>query len=1146
MMEALRLSPPDTTNSSNNSYIMAQPVNRHENDPRCLCNPQREPFYSQLSQHKMGSFGFSASSVLSGIRLSFRYTASDVARRPRNCAIGVVAVLLLTFFTGIVLLCIWKVPYILLRLAELSVGEVDMVVMGGSADGPFINYTAMKSQLEHSPQVHGIAPRWVLRALARKQQTGFSRQTGRDPPFTETANANVLVIDSEQERAIGIGRSWRHRDTGFAEAHVFYSLLEYLQLRPNHGERMSIHISPQLLLHGPYARNESPMFRIHRPKKINDLSSFLVLQFFLMNGITEDSFSLLDVLNLEFAVNVLDGIESANGKYPFLLGNVVVMDYKLIVPALAEQRCALGSQIFSPSIGLKLPSLTDLLGVPEMLAQFNLLEMVPIVVVTMKKRRSMYYLPMTERTQEMMERSNAIMIHGVGADFNGSVYFPVDAVLSTFETLNIMLLSSLICVVIGIATLCTILFYSLLNTNVEERQFEFAMIRAQGMNKRHLFTLLMTQSLVFIIPGVSLSVALLVGINALLERLLSRFTAVSPRLAFLPLTPMLLALALGVFLPLLAGWSPLSRALGDSLRDALDVYRQVQNETRVVMIRLEQLGISTLQVFLGAVLVVSGFIVYYMIPLSFVFGNMQFLFLLLDLIFVMMVVGICLAMYVIEPYMERGLLWLMVWGTEKRFLTIVKKNLYDHRPRNSKVFMMVLVSVSTLLSSGVMFVLLSTASDDMTHIFNGADITVISSSFSAPLDEGGLNAFLEQRRGVYVEDWAYHSFPLHNYPQIVQPSRLSTVIGNGCDVHIVAVTERFFNTIFPDYIIEEARDPRYTYKRTVDGKYDLVRSIYEDPPVPTSTAAHLVATGMPWEASVPNTVMKKSYIIPALVASAIRDEMGTEVGSVMILGYKYNVADVLSTASFAVEPRGLMNRVSGFPDISSFPATLANSEVLVPQAYFKTLVSPWTIDYSTKTNIELAPGTVTEIRQKKLFVRLRKDISAAKRITFVNEIQAHLNLIYHTVSDTQASTEELRVIRDFIMYFFYFTSVICILLCALMVWITFVSNVRLNARTFVLLQALGCRKCELARVILYEALSIVLSAFMLGFIVGILVGMALGLQLAVLMVLPFRFSVPCMLGGVLFSLSIIAAVIGSMLPFSAIAKKRIGSVLRAV
>ncbi|RNF08667.1 permease-like protein [Trypanosoma conorhini] len=1135
-----------STNSSENSHSGSRLVGRHENRPFYFRSSPSEPFSTHASREKSESSILSASLLLSAIRLGLRYTVSDVMRRPRNCIIGVVAVLLLTFFTGIVLLCIWKVPYILLRLAELSVGEVDMVVMGGSFDSPFINYTEMRPRLESSPQVRGVAPRWFLRAVASKQQPGFGPRTVRDVLPTETARANVLIIDSEQERAIGIGRSWKHRDTGYAEAHVFYSLLEYLQLRPNLGERMSIQVSPQFLLQGPYAGNKSSLFRVYRPKKVKDVTSFLLLQFFIMNGITEDYFSLLDVLNLEFAVSVVDSVESASGKYPSLFGNVVVMDYKLLLPAFAEQRCVLGSQVFSPATGLTLPSLTDLLGVPEMFAQFNLLEMVPVLVVAMKDRRSMYYLPENSRTREMVERSNAIMLHGVGLDFSGSVQFPVANILDTFEMLKVMLLSSLTCVVVGNVALCAILFYALLNTNADERQFELAMIRAQGMNKRQLFALLMTQSLVFIIPGVSLGTALLVGVNALLEKMLSRFTAAAPRTIFVPLIPILLAVALGFFLPLLTSCFPLSRALGDSLRDALDVHRQLQNETRVVMVRLEKLGITTWQVVLGVFLVVAGFIVYYLIPFSFVFGNMMLLFLLLDFVLLTMVVGICLAMYVVEPYVEQGLLWLMVWGGEKRLLTIVKKNLYDHRPRNAKAFMMVLVSVATLISSGVMFVLLSTASDDMTHIVNGADITITSSAFSVPLDERELSAFLERRRGVYVEEWAYHSFPLHEYPQVVHPSRLSTVIGNGYDMHIVAVSERFLSTVFPEYIMEAARDARYKYRRTLDGKYDLVRSMYEHPPRPSSSASQVVATGMPWGSTMPNTSAKKAYIVPALLASSIRDEVGTEVGSAMILEYKYNVADLLVTTSFAVEPRGLMKRVPGFPDIASLPATLPNSEVLIPQTYFTTLVSPWTIDYSGKANITLSPGAVTELRQKKLFVRLRKGISAAERIAFVNEIQARLNLMYHSASDTQALTEQLRVIREFIMAFFYFTSVICISLCALMVWITFVANVRLNARTFVLLEAVGCRKWELARAILYEALSIVLSAFLIGLIVGVLVGVALGLQLVELMVLPFRFSLPYALGGVVFGLSVVAAVIGSMLPFSAIARKRISAVLKTV
>ncbi|PWU83491.1 putative permease-like protein [Trypanosoma cruzi] len=261
---------------------------------------------------------------------------------------------------------------------------------------------------------------------------------------------------------------------------------------------------------------------------------------------------------------------------------------------------------------------------------------------------------------------------------------------------------------------------------------------------------------------------------------------------------------------------------------------------------------------------------------------MMLLFLLLNLILVVMVVGICFIVTVAEPYIQLVFLWLMVWGNEKRLLTIVKKNLYDHQSRNAKAFMMVLISVGTIISSGVMFVMLSNASEDMTRLTNGADINIASSAFDVPLDERELNAFLEKRRGLYVEQWAYHSFPLDNYPQMVHSSRIGTIVGTRNTMCVVAVSEHFFNTVFPEYIIEEAKDPRYSYKLTVDGKYDLVRSMYENKPLPSGTIGKIIATGLPFGVELPNILNKKAYIIPALVSSAVRDSMGTEVGGSMI------------------------------------------------------------------------------------------------------------------------------------------------------------------------------------------------------------------------------------------------------------------------
>ncbi|EAN94932.1 putative permease-like protein [Trypanosoma cruzi] len=1136
----------DTQNSSDTSRPDTRLIRQHPNNSRRLHDSPSEPFFSGSFREKSGLSGRGFFSLCAILRLSCLYTISDLIHRPRNCCIGVLAVVLLVLFSGAVLLGIWKVPYVLLRLGELSAGEMDMVIMGGSVDLPFINYTDMGPRLERSPYVKGATPRWIFRGEASKHKNVFTNDNDSVSPLTEVARVNVLLIDSERERKIGIGRDWGHRNTGFSEAHVFYSLLDYLNVRPNLGDRINIQFSPKPLLQDDMRSENETLFRIEKPTPRSDVNSILLYNFFQTNGITEKSISVWDVLNFDISVSVVDGIYSARGKYPSALGNIVIVDYKQLIPAFAEQSCSFGPQSFTPKRGIFLPSTMDMFGIPTMLSQFNILEKVPTLAVTMTDRSNIYYLPTEDRTKEMVERSNVIMRQGVGLDFNGTVYFPLSEAMDSFDMLKIILVSSLTCFVIGIVALCALLFYALLNTNAEERRFEFAMIRAQGLNKTHLVILLLTQSLAFIIPGLATGGAFLVGLNALIESLLSRFTAATPRILFVPLIPLFLSLGLGLVLPLLTGWGLLSRVLGGSLRDALDVYRQVSNETKVVMVKLEEMGISTWQLILGAFLVVAGFIVYYLIPFSFIFENMMLLFLLLNLVLVVMVVGICFIVTVAEPYIQLVFLWLMVWGNEKRLLTIVKKNLYDHQSRNAKAFMMVLISVGTIISSGVMFVMLSNASEDMTRLTNGADINIASSAFDVPLDERELNAFLEKRRGLYVEQWAYHSFPLDNYPQMVHSSRIGTIIGTRNPMCIVAVSEHFFNTVFPEYIMEEAKDSRYSYKLTVDGKYDLVRSMYERKPLPSGTVGQIIGTGLPFGVELPNILNKKTYIIPALVSSAVRDSMGTEVGGSMILEYNYRVSDTIVTTRFGIEPRGLMRRVSGFPDISPFPNKLIDSEVLLPRSYFKTLVKPWAMDFGDNENFTLAPGTVTEVRQKKLFVRLRKNISTKQRITFLNEIQAHLDLTFHSASDTHEMLKDLRVIREFIMYFFYFTSVICISLCTLMLWITFVANVRLNSRTFMVLRAVGCRKGQIARIILYEALSIVLSAFLLGVVVGAIVGVTLALQLVEVMVLPFRFTLPYELVCVLFGLSMIAAVVGSMLPFRTIANKCISSGLRSL
>lgn len=1077
-----------------------------------------------------------STSVCATIKLIFRYIWADVLQRPRNYCIGMMAVICLVFFSGAVLLSTWKIPYILLRLGELNVGEIDMGIQENDPDNPLLNFTEIRSRFHGIPEVRGVAPRWLTRAsVFRSDVSDTCLQS-----FGVSTRVNLLLLDTELERTIGIGRMWGHPDTGRAEAHVLQSVLDFLRLRPNRDERMNINLLPDDVSRLLQWDMMKQVLNMSAPKNGTGMSSFLsaVILQELKNKLADD----VAPQDAHLSVKVLDGFESPDGKYPVSLGNVVIMDYKHFFSAFTQEGCV----FFSPGRGLPISWLNSVSGGLDKTKDTPPLESVPIVLVVFRDRRDMYYMSEEMRSREMVKRTNAIMRNTLELDFNGTIFFPLDESIQKFKMFKAILISSFGFVVFGIVVLCIILFAALLQTNAEERQFEFAMMRALGMRKTQIVALLTMQSLGFILPALLLCAPLFLGVNAVIEHFISVFTKAVPRMLSVPPAPVIFALLMGLFLPLGMSFVLARRALNSSLRDALDVHRQVQSEVKVVMVKLEKLGLSLRQLLLGVFLVIAGFVAYYLIPLTFFFENLTLFFSLLNFVVVVMLTGLCIIMYVFEPCMESFFLWLMVFGREKRFLMIIKKNLLDHRVRNSKTYMMLLLSVASLVFSGLMFVTLSSTSAQMLSIANGADVVVTSTSFGVSLDEELLSAFLEKQRGAVVVDYAYHSFSLGNYPQIASATYLKTILGAGSYTPVVAVSKSFLNTVFPEYILENSRDMRYPYNRTVDGRNDVVGSMYDHPHAPFREVDRVVATGLS-TLELARTISKKpAHSVPAVVASTLQDGLGVEAGSTMVLDYKYELADVVVKSKFQVVLRGIMDRLSGFPEISSLPFRSGKSPMLVSQPLFRTLLSPWTIDFSGRDNITLAPHTLTDIRQRRLFVRLRRGISAAERAAFVNEIRALTDVTYHRVVDTYATVNRFEDVREFIMYFFYFTAFVCIFLCTLMLWITFIANVRLNSQTIGLLRALGCTKWQIVRITLYEAFSIVFSAFFLGLIVGCVVGITLGVQLSSLMVLPFRFIVPYGLVGLIFALSVVAAAVGSMLPLRSINNAQIGLVTHSV
>ncbi|CAG9574162.1 permease-like protein [Leishmania major strain Friedlin] len=1082
------------------------------------------------------------------LKLSWVYTVADARRRPLNIIIGITAVMLLVFFSAVVFIGIWKTPYILLRLAELTVGEMDIILYGGGSS-LLLNYTKLSQSLAKSQVVAGAAPRWIARADLTSEAT--YRANMHNPASARTANrvtsANILLINSELEQRAGIGRGWPYREIGFDEAQIFFSAASYIGVSGNKGERVHLSINASSL------RNAIgigiPSFNITRPQKVTGPISFYLAAFFALNNITEDSIPLFDVVSLSMAATMADAVETTAGKYSSALGNVVVMDCRQFLNVLVDQSCLLGPQSISPSEGYYFPTTAELFNISlPSTNSFDIQDYAMMVVVMLEGRYDMYYANTKQRGAMLTEKANKLM-EAIGLSFDGNLQFPLDTTIQTLDVFRMLMTAACVVVVIGIVVLGLILMFTLLQINAEERQFELAMIRAQGMSRTQIIGILVMQTLAFTVPGTAVGVLLACATNAILERMLSNFTKVPARLGDVPITAIVIGILMGLLLPLVATYSPVKRALSSSLRDALDIYRQVYNEAHVKAIRLEAMGLRMWQILLGLFLVFAGFLVYYLMPLSFIFSNMMMFFILLDFVLICMIAGLCMMTYVVQGPAEVFVLYLLLWGRETRLQTLIRKNLRSHRDRNSKAYMMVLLSVACLVASGMMFSMMSTISSQLAELTTGAPVTVVSKSFWNPLDQASLDAFMRGEGSLYAMQWAYTSFALREYPQIASRTQVGSLIGNFRTIDVRAVTEFFMDATYPDFNMVNSYRSGYEYPINTFHQRDVIRSMYEDPPhCNVSKKQDIIVNGFPYGVKIPNVTAKESQVIPMIISSAAQDMIGLDVNSAAQLRFDYflnNSVQALSTV-FYLEPRALVNRISGFLAVSSLPILFSQGTILVPTKHFQSLLNPAVLDFDADQMIFITNHSVLEVRQAVLYVQLRSNVTKHEREIFVNALQAHTNTFYHVIVDTEATVEQLRSVQTLIMGFFYFTSVICITLCAFMMWTTFISNVQLNAWTFGVLRSLGFRTAQLMRCAVYESLCIVISAFTWGLVVGTAVGVTMAIELCQIMVIPFHFNFPYALVIIVFGMALAAAVVGSIAPLLSLRKKPISSVLRGI
>ena len=789
-----------------------------------------------------------------------------------------------------------------------------------------------------------------------------------------------------------------------------------------------------------------------------------------------------------------------------------------------------------------------------------------LLAFAMIKNRYPIYLQDADASQGSFTVITNEISNRLGFNFSVTPTIPVQVALSGIRFIKLFLDQIFGSVMAVLVVLGSMLIYSLLLGNVSDKTYEYGMLRALGFERSSLIGLLFITAMFFTLPGIGLGLLaawlLWVPVSLILGQLTSAPTDYS-----LEYSSIILGVVVGFVMPIVANIGPIRRALSRTLRDSLDVYHNVQSETTVRMVKLKGMGLSLTQVVISIIMIVVGFLVYYLIPYAFTYNNFALFLGVLQVILLSMVLGLCLVASTTQPWIERGVLWLIVWGSDAKLLGLMNKNMSAHRPRNQKTALMFTLSLGFMIFAGASFSLqAATVADTISSVF-GADINFFAPSWNVPLPEETIRAALQNemsRNGTLLMGWAFASFALRGSSQRVSETRLSNLAGEpnraiqvyGLEAnHLDVVYQRFYQLVEADSSVK--------YNASVNGFPDVIKSLVvsagqqqlpvEAPPFQIPRDIFLLSRngtdGQLQELSRTNnnSVIYK-YYVDVVMSESMR--FASTVSTSTPLRLSMVVRDSSNTDRrffFLAKARGMASKVPGF-FLSSYRQTATNSPVFVSMNAFADLTD--VVDKTMEaTRSVIAPGVEYKnvsrnVPKQNLWMRMDPRATTRETQEMIDRLRAAINDDLMQSVNIRSLVEGTGTASNAMLIFFYVVAIINSVLAFFLLWQSFDANVRFNGWEVGVIRSLGVTTSQVIRIYVYEAIAVVFTAVGLGTIVGILVSVVLTLQFGLFLELPFVLYFPWVLFLIVLILSLALAVIGAYVPAEQYAKRTISTVIR--
>ena len=838
-------------------------------------------------------------------------------------------------------------------------------------------------------------------------------------------------------------------------------------------------------------------------------------------------------LKLKLNVTISEKVKSTNGKWPSTFGNVIAIDSKHIKDYLYKNTKIIIDDIVK-STNFKNIDRIIWRTIHDYLKVFDINNYTSTINVIFKDKFEIYK-GSVNNIRYYISKITEDIINCLGSNYKVDIYTPIYGVIKGFNIVKIFLQNILYCIMVFLWILSIVLINSLMLGNIDERTYEYGMMRALGFKKDNLFLLIILKGIFFSIPGIIMGLLTSYIANNFISFLFNRYTGlVMP--FFLNKINILFGIISGLSIPLISSYLPIKRCLEKNLRETLNFFRNRKTiDIFISMIKLEKMGISPTTFITSITLIIIGLLTYFIAPFSYYQDNLSLFLFIMLCILISMLLGLIILSLLFLPKFQKIIVKLITFISicDRKFNLIILKNLDSHKKRNRQVSMMLITAIGFLIFSGCTLNLIVEFIEEFSQKVIGGDFCIYIIDKNMPnmtLNEISINNYFQTITKNYPNLIKNYSFITFDFKDIMSSYgyNLNTRIGalNGYpsfDINMKGLDKAFIDssqTFFYNYGEYDTK----LNKSYSNGKIDLIKMMYDNKISYLLKGKNITFIHPQNENSKFKKLLNNNFQLKIVAAEGIKKKIGISVDN----HAQFKIL-TLPEHSIPCKIIGFISKLPGSIYISSYESLAKKSNIYITNEQIKQLIDIESEIYNFNV-VNLSNVTVDGVRKQKLILKFKENASKElKQMVFfgMNNYLEGKTAISVQILDISVIAERVKKVIEYILLVI---GIIVLLLSFFLIWISVSNNIKENIVEYGIMRSIGITKAQNIRIYLYEVATIIMTSILIGTFVGIIISCSLILQFDIFVELPFIFTFPYKFFIILVSVGLFLGLLGSYYP----------------